>query len=268
MTSASLDTTPRSASRGLNLTYLRTELRRMWRNPSAMFFSAILPAFFYIIFGAMQSYSDEPWGNSNAAMVTMITMAAYGAVVATVGIGAMVAIERLQGWGRQLALTPMSDRGYLVVKVATAVTISVIPVTLIYIIGQFTGAEGPLRAWILSALIVIAGGVVFACYGLAFGLAMRSDAAMGAAAGSLTIWAFAGNMFVPLSGTILTIGKFTPLFGYSELARYPASEGELIGDMGPGVHLPLWQPVTNLAVWTIIMVVLTGWLLGRSRARL
>ena len=74
----------------------------------------MLPAFFYLIFGARRSYSTEDAGNGNVAMLIMISMAAYGAVTATTGIGGEAAVERMQGWGRQLGLTPLRDSSYVV----------------------------------------------------------------------------------------------------------------------------------------------------------
>ena len=82
----------------MNLTYTGIELRRVGRDYISMFFVAILPAFMYIVFGAAMAWSDAPIGNGNAAMYTMISMAAFGAVTATVGVGGMAAVERMQGW--------------------------------------------------------------------------------------------------------------------------------------------------------------------------
>ena len=47
-----------------------------------------------------EDWADADAGNGNVAMHTMISMAAYGAVTATVGVGGMAAVERMQGWGR------------------------------------------------------------------------------------------------------------------------------------------------------------------------
>ena len=38
---------------------------------------------------------------------------------------------------------------------------------------------------------------------------------------------FLGNVFTPMYGLILDIGRFTPLYGYAALARYPITEGDL-----------------------------------------
>ncbi len=252
----------------MNATFTGLELRRVLRDYVSMFFIAVLPAFFYLIFGAAQESSSEDAGNGNVAMYVMISMAAYGAVTATTGIGGMAAVERMQGWGRQLGLTPLRDSGYVLMKAVVAVAVAAIPITLIYLLGVLTDAEGSVGAWLLSALIVLAGAAVFALYGLVFGLALRSEAAVGAASGSLVILAFMGNIFFPLSGTLLTLAKFTPLYGYVSLARYPVTEGYLfnISD-GTVTREALWVPVVNVSVWAVIFALLATWLVRRGRAR-
>lgn len=43
----------------MNTTFLRLELRRFFRDYARVFFVAVLPSFFYLIFGAAQSYGSE-----------------------------------------------------------------------------------------------------------------------------------------------------------------------------------------------------------------
>lgn len=252
----------------MNFTYLGLELRRILRDVASLFFIVVLPAFLYIIFGASQSYGYEMIAGGNVTMYVMTSMAAYAAVTSATGIGGIVAIERIQGWGRQLGLTPMSDGQYVAVKMTVAFLISLVPITGIYVIGYFTGAEGTLKAWLVSAVIVIVGSLVFALYGLAAGLAFSSEAAVSAASGLLVILAFLGNVFFPLSGAMLTVAKFTPLYGYIALARYPITDGLLISTEGPGEGTEaLWIPVLNLAVWAVIFAVAAVLLVRRGRER-
>lgn len=252
----------------MNAVYTRLELLRVVRDPVGMFFTALLPAFFYLIFGASQEWAQESAGNGNVALYTMISMAAYGAVTATVSIGGSAAVERMQGWGRQLGLTPMRDAQYVLSKAAVAVTIALVPITLIYVLGALTGAEGTAQSWAISAVVVVLGACIFALYGLACGLAFRSESAVSAASGSIVVLAFLGNIFFPLSGTLLSIAKFTPLYGYVSLARYPLTEGYLINtNDGSTTHEPLWVPLLNVAVWTAILALLATWLVRRSRGR-
>lgn len=252
----------------INPTFTRFELVRIFRDPVGLFFTAVLPAFMYVIFGATQSYKDESAGNGNVAMWIMVSMAAYGAVTATTSVGGLAAVEKMQGWGRQLGLTPMRDSTFVASKAVTALIIAAIPIALIYAIGALTGAEGTTRAWLLSALVVVAGAAVFAVYGLAIGLAFRSENAVGAASGALVIFAFLGNVFVPLSGTLLDIARFTPLYGYVSLARRPLTEGYVLTQDGSAPQLePLWISVTNLGVWAAVFALLAVLLVRRGRGR-
>jgi len=254
-------------SGGITTAYLGLELKRVTRDLVSMFFVAGLPAFFFLLFGASAGYSAEDAGNGNVAMYVMISMAAYGAVTATVGIGGMAAVERMQGWGRQLGLTPLRDGSYVAMKAIVALAIAIIPITLVYVLGIFTGSEGTLTAWFGSVAILVAGAVMFSLYGLIFGLAFRSEAAVSAASGSLVVLGFLGNIFFPLSGWLLDLARFTPLYGYVQLARYPLTEGMVMDTEGNMSHEALWMPLANVAVWTVILGVLATWLVRRSRGR-
>lgn len=254
-------------TRGERTAYVRLELRRVLRDPVTMFFVVGLPAFMYVLFGASAGYSQESAGNGNVALYVMISMAAYGAVTATVGIGGMAAVERMQGWGRQLGLTPLGDGTYVATKAVVALAIATLPILVVYVLGMLTGAEGTLTAWLGSAAILVVGAVMFALYGLIFGLAFRSEAAVSAASGSLVVLGFLGNIFFPLSGFLLDLARFTPLYGYVSLARYPLTEGDVIDTKGNLAHEALWMSVANVAVWTTIFAVLATWLVRRSRGR-
>jgi ABC-2 type transport system permease protein len=253
----------RQSAQGLvSGTFLRLELRRFFRDRVSVFFIALLPAFFFLIFGT-QDFANEDIGNGNVVLYIAISMAAYGAVTATTGVGGMAAVERSQGWGRQLGLTPLRDPSFVTAKALLGLMVAAIPVALIYLLAWLIGAEGTAGAWVLSALIVLLGASVFALYGLAVGLFFRSEASVGAASGILVILAFLGNIFFPLSGVMLTIAKFTPLYGYVALARYPLSEGHLEN----GEHDPLWMAVGNVGAWAAIFALVAVWLVHRGRER-
>lgn len=250
----------------MNLTYYALELKRITRDPGELFFTAGLPACLYLIFGAAQSYKEKDAGHGNVGLFIAISMAAYGAVTATTGVGGSAAIERMQGWGRQLGLTPMRDVQFILVKAAVATTVAVIPIALVFGLGWVTGAEGSATAWLLSGLVVLVGAGTWALYGLAIAQAFRSESAVSVAGGMLVMLAFLGNIFFPLSGTMLTIAKFTPLYGYAGLARYPVTEGRMINNEGLADEA-LWIPAANMAVWTIVFAVLAVWLVRRGRSR-
>ncbi len=255
-------------SPAFNTTYYRLEMRRLLRDRVSLFFTAGLPVFFYLLFGASPSYADENVGDGNVAMLIMLGMAAYGAVSATNAVGGGAAVERMQGWGRQLGLTPITDRQYVTVKAATAITIAAVPLALIFVAGVATGARAPLSVWVASGVILLIGAVTFALWGLCFGLAFRSEAAVAAAGGSLVVLSFLGNIFVPLTGWLLTVAKFTPLYGYASLARWPLTDGgSLDPETGNLITEPLWQPLTNVLVWTALLGITTVTLVRKGRGR-
>jgi ABC-2 type transport system permease protein len=247
----------------MNATFTLLEMRRITRDWAGMFFTAVLPAFFYLIFGSTVDAKSADIGNGNVAMYVMISMAAYGAVTATTSIGGNAAVERVQGWGRQLGLTPLADGSYIAMKALIAMTVAAVPILLTYVLGAITGAKGSATAWALSAALVLLGSSVFALYGLLIGTAFRSEAAVGAAAGTLVIFAFLGNLFIPLSGALLSFAKLTPLYGYAALARYPLTEGFL----PDGSRDPLWLPVANVVGWALVFGVLATVLVRRGRER-
>lgn len=242
------------------VTFARLDLRRQLRDRMAMFFIVGLPTFMYLVFGLG---SDDPVGSGNVAMYVMISMACYGAVTATTGIAGSAATEQVMGWGRQLGLTPMRPLAFVAAKAGLAMVVAAMPVTLIFAIGAATGARGAWSDWALGAAIVWVGSALFAIYGLAISLVFRGANAAGIASGFIVVMAFLGGLFTPMSGIMLDIGRFTPLYGYASLAHFPLTSGYL----PTGEQDPLWLPVANVLAWTVIFSLLAMWGVRRSRAR-
>lgn len=253
---------PRSRTRPLALSYAGLDLRRQLRDKVGMFFIVALPAFLFFVFGMGD---DEAYGSADVAMYVMVSMAAYGAVTATTTVAGMAATEQTMGWGRQLALTPLPALSFVAVKTAVAMLVAAVPVALIYAIGAATGSSGSAVDWLASAGIVWLGSALFAVYGLAMCLVFKGENAAGIASGLIVIMSFLGNVFTPMDGLTLAIGRFTPLYGYAGLARYPISEGNLPDDAG---HDPVWLLLANVGSWTVIFAALALWGLRRRRERL
>ena len=260
--SATVSTTgiARTAPRPAVVTYARLDLRRQLRDRMGMFFVVGLPTFLFLVFGLG---SDDAVGSGNVAMYVMISMAAYGAVTATTSVAGSAATEQVMGWGRQLGLTPLRPLAFVGAKAGVAMAVAAVPVTLIYAIGAVTGARGSWSDWALSGAIVWLGSALFAVYGLAICLVFRGSNAPGIASGIIVVLAFLGNVFTPMDGLMLDLGRFTPLYGYVALARFPLTGGWL----PVGGKDALWLPVANVLAWTVIFSLLALWGVRRSRAR-
>jgi ABC-2 type transport system permease protein len=208
--------------------------------------------FFIVVLG------DGEAGHGNVSAYNMTAMAVYGATMATSAIAGSAAIERQQGWGRQLGLTGLGGSGYMVGKILVALGIALLPIVVIFVVGALTGArfdEGWM--WPASGGLALLGAIPFALYGLAAALLFRSEAAVSAASGILVVLAFFGNLFMPLTGTLLTIAKFTPVYGIATLTRWPQLEGAVVDTSGGApASDPLWAIVLNVGAWTVIFAVL------------
>jgi ABC-2 type transport system permease protein len=249
--------------RGFSPTYARLDIRRVLRNRRAMIFTLVMPTLMYVVFGAAQSYGHEKIGSANAAAYVMIHMAIYGAILATAANGASVALEQQAGWTRTLRLTPLSPGAYVMTKVIVALSIAAMPVILLSIVGAMSGARAPVGAWVAAVLLGWLGSSVFAAFGLAVGSALKAEAAMQVQGGLLTLLAFAGNVFVPMSGHMLTFAQFTPMYGVNALATYPITGGATVH----GDHVSLLGILANVAVWGAIMVAAAIYFFRRGTER-
>ncbi len=91
---------------GFSPTYLALDVRRAFRNRRTLVFLLVMPVAFFLLFGGSYRESDP-----EAFAYVMVSMAVYGAMIATTSTGAQVSVERSLGWTRQLRLTPLRPPG-------------------------------------------------------------------------------------------------------------------------------------------------------------
>lgn len=234
----------RSPLDGFNRTFLRIEMLRLVRNRRTVFFALVMPPAFFLIFGSPSTYRTMSAGHGNVTAYIMISMAVYGAMLATTSGGAMVSVERSLGWSRQLRLTPLRPLAYILTKVLIAMALGLASVVIVYSVGYLAGAQADTTVWVESAVVAWLGSSVFAAFGLFMGYLLPAENVMQVLGPVLALLAFAGGLFVPLTdGVFATIAKFTPLYGLAELSRAP------LGD--PGWSL---TAVVNLVAWAVVFV--------------
>ncbi|HEX8931007.1 MAG TPA: ABC transporter permease [Actinomycetota bacterium] len=244
---------------GFSAGMIGLELRRMMRNKRTVVFTLIMPAVFFLLFGTSSSYKTERIGGDNLTGYVLISMAVYGAMLATTSGGAMVSIERAAGWSRQLRLTPLRPLAYIAVKLALAMIIGAVSVAVAFLVGALSGAQLPASAWIGCGLLAWVCALVFAAFGLFMGYLLPSENVMQILGPVLAVLSFAGGLFVPvdqLGSTFATIAKFTPVYGVGEIARYPLThDGNL------------WLAALNVVVWTALFAAGAMWRFRRDTAR-
>ena len=248
----------------LSPTMLRLEGVRQLRNPYTLAFTLAMPVAMYLLFGAGMSYGSKSAGYGNVSFYVMASMAAYGTAVAMSSLTSLAATEAKQGWGRKLAMTPLTTTGYALTKLLSAVAFAALALVAVFTAGLITGASADdAWRWVATAGIILSLGLMFGLYGLGVGLFFSSDSAAALASISMTFFAFFGNVFIPLDGVMLDIARFTPLYGFVALSRWPLTDGQLT----TGQTDELWMLVLNVAVWLAVFVVLVMAGVRRSRTR-
>jgi ABC-2 type transport system permease protein len=245
---------------GFNVTVLKLEIRRLLRNRRTVIFAMFMPAVFFLLFGLNAAYANQRAGHGNVSAFIMISMALYGAVLATTSGGAMVSIERALGWSRQLRLTPLSPVAYIAIKMITAMVLGAASVVVVYAVGMLSGKPSmPGYLWIATALSVWVGSLVFAAFGLFMGYLLPTENVMQFLSIGLVLFAFGGGLFIPLSQyphILQDIAQYTPLYGLNQLVHAPL--------LGSGVHLA-W--VANAVAWLVIFAGGAVWRFRKDTAR-
>lgn len=229
------------------------ELLRLRRDMTTLFFSVGLPIFFYLIFGAMQEYGDQEMNGGNVSAFVMLGMAFYAGVVGAVGAAGTSVTDSRSGWGRQLALTPLRPWQLAFANGLSIAVRAVLPIVAVFIVGGLTRTHMQPDQWALSFVACVLCAIPFGFYGLAWTLVVPKENTVSIATASIVILAFAGNVFMPLSGSLLQVGRFTPMYGAMTLVRWPLAEGAQLLDHG-FINDPMWYAWVSIAVWTAIFV--------------
>ena len=245
---------------GLRPGIVRLEIRRLLRNRRTLIFTMIVPALFFLIFGLNASYATEPFGRGNVSAEVLISMAVYGAVLATTSGGAMVSVERALGWSRQLRVTPLSPVAYIAVKMVTSLVLGGASVAIVYVTGLVTKKPAmPLWVWLVTAVSVWIGSLLFAAFGLFIGYLLPSENIMQIIGFALMLFSFGGGLFIPLSQfshPLRVMATYTPLYGLNQLVHYPLSGGSFD-----------WAWAANLVVWLVVFTAGATWRFRGDTAR-
>jgi ABC-2 type transport system permease protein len=243
-----------------NLTALKLEIRRLTRNRRTVIISTVVPIVFFLAFGLNSAYAGLPYGSGNISAEVMISLALYGAVLATTFCGAMVSIERAQGWSRQLRLTPLSPVAYIVIKILTALVLGLCSVCAVYIAGIVSHKPSmSVGLWIATGALCWIGSLLFAAFGLFLGYLLPAENVMQLIGLILALLSFAGGLFIPLSQlahVVQDVAKWTPLYGLNQLVHAPL--------LGNGVD---WTWFVNVLAWLVIFAGGAIWRMRKDTAR-
>ena len=235
-------------------TYLVLDVRRSLRNRRTLIFLLVMPVVFFLLFGGGFRDSDP-----DAFAYVMVSMAVYGAMIATTSTGAQVSVERSQGWTRQLRLTPLRPVGYVLIKVASALVLGIVPVFMVLATGAVLGADLTIGEWVEVAVLSWVCSLVFAAFGLFVGYLVPAENAMQFIGPLLALMSFFGGLFQPLDmlpQALQNIAPWMPTYAVGLVARSPLTDSGLTL-----VH------VGDLVLWTAIFAAGTALLFRRDTSR-
>ncbi|MGW1230292.1 ABC transporter permease [Streptomyces sp. NPDC001478] len=158
---------------------VRLEVTRTLRNKKFMFFSVIYPSVIYLLISSTRNTTDTvPGSDLTLQGFFMVSMASFGALTAVLmGNSERIAKEREKGWVRQLRLTALPGRGYVLAKIAGSAMVTLPCVVVVFLVAA-TVKHVRLDAWQWCALtgVIWAGSLVFAALGVAIGYVAGGDA--------------------------------------------------------------------------------------------
>ena len=141
----------------------RLERKMFWRNPTAAFFSFVLPLIFLFLFVAVAS-------GSHANLNVLVSGIAGPSVMATTfnALATQMTFLREQGVLKRVRGTPLPGTSYLSGIIGSAATNAVIQILIIIVAGKLFFGLGWPKDWAELALFTVLGVACFASMGVAF----------------------------------------------------------------------------------------------------
>lgn len=211
------------------------EMRGIYREPAALFFSVLMPVLFFALFASLFGGEQVDAVGRPVGTTMLATFGAYGIIgtsLLTPAIGLAEARER--GWLRQVRVSPVPVPVTLAAKV-----IAVFP----YCLGILTVMTGTAAAlgvlqisvveWLLLVAALLVGSLPFALIGLAVGAHASGNATTAILNALIIPMAIAGGLWFPLEQLpdwMTQLAQWLPTYHLSRLAL------AALGGGGYGTH--------------------------------
>jgi hypothetical protein len=127
------------------LTYLRYEVIRTYRNRRFLLFSLAFPLILFLAVAG--PHKNQSILGISFPLYYMTGMVAWGTMVAVISSGARISSERQVGWTRQLRITPLPTWSYFAAKIFCGYLMAILSMLVIFIAGSFVGVHLTLSQW-------------------------------------------------------------------------------------------------------------------------
>ncbi|MCX5437014.1 ABC transporter permease [Streptomyces sp. NBC_00056] len=218
--------------------YLRLEVRRTLRDTMFVIFGVGMPVMMYVLFTNLGE-NDPEWKT-----ISMVGMAAYGAVGSALSTGGGVAEDKTIGWLRQLRVTPMTPRQVVAGRALTG-SVTVLPSIAAVLVagGLVNGVRLDVWQWAAVALLLWLGSIPFTLLGLGNGYRLTAQTTGVANMVCNLGLSVLGGLWFPIAlfpGWLQSVSSYTPTNRFAQL-------GTAVADG----HAPSAAAVTVLAAWLL-----------------
>jgi ABC-2 type transport system permease protein len=228
-----------------NLETIRALVRRasneLLRVPGAAIPGVLAPTIFYLgltsVFGSLNALPGFTSETYQSFLIPISLMQGAGFTGAATGVNLARDIE--QGWFDRLIVSPAPRAVLLAGLVISASLRSLIPATVLLIVGFSLGVSWPGLGGLAIALVIVLGmGTLAACWGAVLALRFKSQSAAPLMQMGMLLLVLTTTAYAPLellTGWLHTAAQFNPVTQVVETARQGFVGRVSWGDTWPGL---------------------------------
>lgn len=193
---------------------MKVELILMKRQAAYYLLSIGLPSVFYLIFSGMMSGSATPTLVLQTYLFSMTVFSIMSS--AFFSIPSTLQSDKTNNWQKMLQHSPVSMIEYYISKLFSALLTFLLSIVVVFSIGHFVrGVNLPAMDWLIIALIILFGSLVFIAMGVL--VSLLPSAQLMSVVGNIAYMALVvlGGLWFPLTmfpKWLQSIGKLTPSY--------------------------------------------------------
>lgn len=193
---------------------MKVELILMKRQAAYYLLSIGLPSVFYLIFSGMMSGSATPTLVLQTYLFSMTVFSIMSS--AFFSIPSTLQSDKTNNWQKMLQHSPVSMIEYYISKLFSALLTFLLSIVVVFSVGHFVrGVNLPAMDWLIIALIILFGSLVFIAMGVL--VSLLPSAQLMSVVGNIAYMALAvlGGLWFPLTmfpKWLQSIGKLTPSY--------------------------------------------------------
>ena len=193
---------------------MKDELILMKRQAAYYLLSIGLPSVFYLIFSGMMSGSATPTLVLQTYLFSMTVFSIMSS--AFFSIPSTLQSDKTNNWQKMLQHSPVSMIEYYISKLFSALLTFLLSIVVVFSVGHFVrGVNLPAMDWLIIALIILFGSLVFIAMGVL--VSLLPSAQLMSVVGNIAYMALAvlGGLWFPLTmfpKWLQSIGKLTPSY--------------------------------------------------------